>query len=60
MQFAAVQIVKELLKLSRRIHVLGVIKQVHVSKRIDGNQRQIRLGLAQVMQGMGKLLSIGR
>lgn len=48
-QFAAVQVIEELFQLAGRVHVLEVIKQVHVSERIDGDKWQVRLCLAQVV-----------
>lgn len=49
MKFPAVKIGQESFQLSRRVHVFEGGEQVHVAERIDGNQRQIRLTLAQVM-----------
>lgn len=60
MQLSAVQVIQKLLQLSRRVNILEVIKQIHVSEWIDGDQRQIRLGFAQMLQRMGKLFAIGR
>lgn len=48
-QFAAVQVIEKLLQLAGRVHVLEVIKQVHVPERIDGDKGQVRLCLAQVV-----------
>lgn len=60
MQLSAVQVVQELLQLARLVHVLVIVKQIHVPERVDGDQWQVRLGLAQVVQRMRKLLSVGR
>ena len=60
MQLPTVEVIQELFQLARSIHILVVIKQVHVPKGVDGDQREIRLRLAQVMKGMSKLLSVGR
>ena len=54
MEFSRVQILQELLQLSGHVHVLVVGEQVHVPEAVDSNQRQVLLGLAQVVQGMSK------
>lgn len=59
-QLPAVKVGQEFLQLARRVNILEVIKQVHVPERIDRDEWQVRLRLAQMMQGMCKRLSVGR
>lgn len=60
MQLSAVQIVQELLQLARHEHVLEAREQIHVPERVDRNQRQIRLTLAQVVQRVREPLAVRR
>lgn len=60
MQLAAVQIVEEGLQPTGRVHLLVVGEQVHVSERVDGDQRQIGLRFAQMVQRMGEAFAVGR
>lgn len=50
MQLPRVQILQELVQAARSLHVLVVGEQVHVPEGVDGDQRQVRERLAQVMQ----------
>lgn len=59
-QLSAVQVGQELLQLPRRVNILEVIKQVHVPERVDGDEWQVRLRLAQVVQRVCKRLSVRR
>lgn len=59
MQFAAVQIVEELLQFAGLVNLLVVGEQVHVPERVYGDQRQIGLRLAQMVQRMRKALAVG-
>lgn len=58
MQLAAVEILEELLELARRIHIAEVWKEIHVLEGIDGDQGQVVLRFAQVMQRMGESFAI--
>lgn len=59
MQLATVEILKELLQLTRRVHVTEVGEQIHVLERVDGNQGQVILGFTQMVQRMRESLAIG-
>lgn len=50
MQFSRVKILQELLKPPGDLHVLVFGEQVHMAERVDSDERQVRDGLAQVMQ----------
>lgn len=58
-ELSAVEIIEEFLQFPRNVHVFYIVKEIHVPEWIDGNQREVRLGLSQVMQRMGKAFSIG-
>lgn len=59
MKFAAVQILKILFQLARRIHVFEIGKQVHVTERIDRDKREIWCALAEMVQWMSETVAIG-
>jgi thermostable 8-oxoguanine DNA glycosylase len=45
--------------LSRFMYVFVFRKQVHVPEAVNGNEGKVRLALAQVVKGMGKLDAVG-
>lgn len=59
MKFPAVKIAEEFFEFSRRVHVFEVGEQVHVTEWIDGDQGEVRLGLAQMVQWMSETIAIG-
>lgn len=59
MKLSGIQVLQEVFQLSRNLHVFILGEQVHVPETVDGNQGQIVLGLAQVVQGMSKFYSVG-
>ena len=49
----------DLLEFSGNVHVLVLGEQVHVPEAVDGEERQVLLGLAEVVQRVSKLDSVG-
>lgn len=59
-QLARVQIVEEGEQFALRVHVFKPREQVHVAERVDSDQRQVFLRLAQMVQWMGEAFAVGR
>merc|ERR550519_1043603 len=54
-EFSTVEIQDELSQLAGYPHVLVLGEQIHVTERVDGNQGEIVLGLAEMVERMGEL-----
>ena len=59
MELTRIEFAKELLHFAGDLGVRVLGEELHVSETVDSNQRKVILGLAQMMQGVGKLDTIG-